>query len=189
MATKSEQNPVNSKRFTVREPILDAAERVIAEIGAGHLTLDAVAREAGISKGGLLYHFPNKDELLTALMARYVARCMEAAPAHGDGQSGGDLIKSLTRFRITSHSANKRIAHGMIAALAENPAMVRPLRAYYDELWARLKSETLKPERALLPWLAIEGLLFHELFNTSPLSDTERAKLIEEILGLLEPAQ
>src|SRR5690242_2095382 len=43
-----------------RDRILEAAERVVAEIGAARLTLDVVAQAAGVSKGGLLYHFPSK---------------------------------------------------------------------------------------------------------------------------------
>ncbi|HZB75928.1 MAG TPA: TetR family transcriptional regulator, partial [Solirubrobacteraceae bacterium] len=40
-----------------REALLDAAIRVIRRDGAQKLTLDAVAAEAGVSKGGILYHF------------------------------------------------------------------------------------------------------------------------------------
>ena len=43
-----------------RDRILEAAERVVAEVGAARLTLDVVAQAAGVSKGGLLYHFPSK---------------------------------------------------------------------------------------------------------------------------------
>ncbi len=40
--------------------ILDAASRVVLDKGASALTLESVAEQAGISKGGLLYHFPTK---------------------------------------------------------------------------------------------------------------------------------
>ena len=47
---------------TTRKSILEAASRVTAREGALNLTLEAVAKEAGVSKGGLLYHFPAADE-------------------------------------------------------------------------------------------------------------------------------
>ena len=50
--------------------LLDAASAVIRRDGAQALTLDAVAAEAGVSKGGLLYHFKSKRELLDALVRR-----------------------------------------------------------------------------------------------------------------------
>ena len=54
------------------ERLLDAAERLVSEVGAGHLTLEAVARAAGVSKGGLLYHFPSKEALLQAMIDRHL---------------------------------------------------------------------------------------------------------------------
>lgn len=56
-----------------RDRILDAAYRVASDHGAGHLTLEAIALAAGVSKGGLLYHFPSKEALIAALAADYVA--------------------------------------------------------------------------------------------------------------------
>ena len=38
--------------------------------GVPGLTLEAAARGAGVSKGGLLYHFASKEALLAALLAR-----------------------------------------------------------------------------------------------------------------------
>ena len=50
--------------------LLDAAEAVVARQGIANLTLEAVAAEAGISKGGLLHHFRTKDRLIEALVTR-----------------------------------------------------------------------------------------------------------------------
>lgn len=55
-------------RNSRRDAILKVACRLVRTMGASHLTLDAVAREAGISKGGLLYHYPTKDALIQAAL-------------------------------------------------------------------------------------------------------------------------
>lgn len=52
--------------------ILDAAEQVVLRDGVGHLTLEAAASEAGLSKGGVLYHFPTRDALVAAMVARII---------------------------------------------------------------------------------------------------------------------
>ncbi|WP_111767965.1 TetR/AcrR family transcriptional regulator [Nakamurella deserti] len=52
-----------------RERIIDALRTVLARGGASAVTLEAVAAEAGLSKGGLLYHFKNKESLYAALLA------------------------------------------------------------------------------------------------------------------------
>ncbi|WP_193598725.1 TetR/AcrR family transcriptional regulator [Microbacterium sp. YJN-G] len=53
-----------------RERVLDAYESILIREGERAATLDAVAKAAGVSKGGLLYHFASKDDLATALVAR-----------------------------------------------------------------------------------------------------------------------
>ena len=76
---------------TSRERILDAYADVLTDEGECHATLEAVAARAGVSKGGLLYHFPSKDQLAEALCDRLVAlgatrvQRFEAEPYVGDG--------------------------------------------------------------------------------------------------------
>ena len=60
-------------KASTAEQILDAAERVVARDGA-HLTIDAVVKESGFSKGGVLYNFPSKLELIKGMVARMTAR-------------------------------------------------------------------------------------------------------------------
>lgn len=57
-----------------REAILDAYEAVLIEGGATEATLDAIAEAAGVSKGGLLYHFGSKSALLTGFGERLLSR-------------------------------------------------------------------------------------------------------------------
>jgi AcrR family transcriptional regulator len=52
------------------EDILSAAERVFARDGFAATTMDAIAREAGVSKGGLYRHVASKDELFLTILAR-----------------------------------------------------------------------------------------------------------------------
>lgn len=53
-----------------KERVLDAFEALLLTDGERAATLDAVARVAGVSKGGLLYHFSSKDELAAAMIGR-----------------------------------------------------------------------------------------------------------------------
>jgi AcrR family transcriptional regulator len=57
-------------RGSARERIVDALRDQIAQEGIASATLDAVAARAGVSKGGLLYHFPSKSALFDALIDR-----------------------------------------------------------------------------------------------------------------------
>src|SRR5690349_19054927 len=70
--------------------ILTAAETVVLERGVSALTLDAVAEAAGLSKGGLIYHFESKEALIRAMIAR-IGTCMQERMDRfcaADGQPG-----------------------------------------------------------------------------------------------------
>jgi AcrR family transcriptional regulator len=49
---------------TTKERIVSAAEEVVLRHGVSRLTLEAAALEAGLSKGGVLSHFPTRDALV-----------------------------------------------------------------------------------------------------------------------------
>ena len=51
-----------------RTQMLEAAIQIVNEQGTDSLTLDAVAKRAEVSKGGLLYHFKNKKALIQGLV-------------------------------------------------------------------------------------------------------------------------
>ena len=57
-----------------RTRVLDAAERLTIARGVAGLTLEACAREAGVSKGGLLYHFASKEALVSGMLNRLAER-------------------------------------------------------------------------------------------------------------------
>lgn len=58
----------------VRQQLLEVAARLSHEQGVAGITLDAVSQAAGVSKGGLLHHFPNKLALLDGLFDDLVTR-------------------------------------------------------------------------------------------------------------------
>ena len=91
-----------SPRPSRREELLDAAIRVIRRDGAQKLTLDAVAAEAGVSKGGILYHFATKRALVDGLIERWIDdfdRRLEAA----DGEA--PCWPSTSRARTSRRAA------------------------------------------------------------------------------------
>jgi len=56
------------------ETILAAAERAFLARGFGAVTMDAIAREAGVSKATVYAHFSGKEELFGAVIAHVSAR-------------------------------------------------------------------------------------------------------------------
>ncbi|HEX9622546.1 MAG TPA: helix-turn-helix domain-containing protein, partial [Polyangiaceae bacterium] len=58
-------------RGEVSDAILAAAEHVVAQVGIGGASMQALAKEAGVSVGTLYNYFGDRDGLLRALVVRH----------------------------------------------------------------------------------------------------------------------
>ncbi len=71
-----------------REELVEAAERALLRSGLSALTVRAVASEAGVSPGAVLYHYAKADDLVyelhRTLVDRYVAARMRAVAKLAD---------------------------------------------------------------------------------------------------------
>lgn len=183
-----------------RDRLLDAAERVVVESGATHLTLDAVAKSAGVSKGGLLYHFPSKEALLEGMLSRHfqdvdaevsrrLARRTAKTARRGNGSSRraakpsrADLFSERVRVLLELHPGRPAVGAAMLAASADNPEHMAVCRAEYRKLldeFARLPGGF---EGSALVLLAVQGLLLAELLHLSPYTPQERSRLAKALL-------
>lgn len=146
--------------MTARPALLEAATRVVLARGGAALTLDAVAREAGVSKGGLLYHFPSKSALIAGLVAHLVAGFEAALAAAEAGERGpGRFTRAwLTVASSAEVAALDAASAGLVAAVAEDPALLAPLREAYARWDARMAADGLDPADAALVRFALDGL-------------------------------
>ncbi|KOX11293.1 TetR/AcrR family transcriptional regulator [Nocardiopsis sp. NRRL B-16309] len=62
---------------STRTRILDGALDLLRAEGGGSVTLDAAARQAGLTKPGLMYHFPTKEALKLGIVDHVAARWEE----------------------------------------------------------------------------------------------------------------
>ena len=57
-----------------RNELMDAAERLFVEKGYDHTSASDIIRKVGVAQGTFYYYFTSKDEILTAVIDRYVER-------------------------------------------------------------------------------------------------------------------
>jgi AcrR family transcriptional regulator len=169
-----------------KEMILDAAERVITKRGPAHFTLDAVAAEAGISKGGLLYNFPSKQSLIEGMVLGHIERFRQRFEALRADREGPDsVICSLIEARKASGVA-RGTGLVILSGIAENPALLSPLRKKTREALAEVRSNATDPVIATMIWLAIDGLEFLELLDISPFDEAGRKELEAEMADYIK---
>lgn len=162
---------------------------VAGESGASHLSLDAIARRAGVSKGGLLYHFPKKDALLRALVEHHLAG-IDAATRDAQGETGRPNAVACAfvqayRDKVVCQPARPS---GIFAALADNPHLLEPVRAHQKRIADRIRATAADPDLSLIAFLVVEGLKALDLFEADPLTSDERERVLVSLLRDLESA-
>jgi len=169
-----------STRRNSREVILDAAEAVVLERGALSLTLDAVAERAGVSKGGLIYNFHTKQALLQAMVDR-LCRSFEAHTVERMGKNTG-AAAALSAYvaGALNRNADGGVAASLLAAIANDPNLLSPMRAHLRRWLPRLAAPSFA-DRAIV-WLATEGLWLLELLKLSPLKQTQRRQICSPLI-------
>lgn len=178
------------KRTIDRDLILDAAEHVIARDGAVHLTLDAVALEAGVSKGSVVYDHKTKQALISAIVQRALSRDNAFNTACADALAG-PVDSRVVRGRIAAATnplpaEQGAIALSLCAALAQDAELRAAMQRNQSEVIQALMADAASPRSALLAYLALEGLKLLESLDFHVFPSDERARLLQEIDGLVD---
>lgn len=164
--------------------ILDAAERLTIARGVAGLTLEACAREAGVSKGGLLYHFASKEALVTGMLNRVAERIeldwrhtLAAQPEAHPARAARAVL--AWAFGTPDEVCEKHELAGAVflAAFHHDRTLLDPIRAVFERIRARLREDALPPGRALTIMLASDGLFLSNLFGLYRPSHEEHAQL------------
>jgi AcrR family transcriptional regulator len=170
---------VKSKKSS-RLKILLAADELAHDLGPGNLSLDAVAHRAGVSKGGLLYHFPTKARLLEALVEHHIEAfdTTLSAKQKARGEERNGLLAAYLDLVMADFDKKQPPPSGVLAALAENPDFIKPIRQYNRVLLDRLKANATNETAALVMFLALEGMRAMQVFGLDVLTLQERDEVV-----------
>lgn len=168
-----------------RQRILAAAETIAREAGPGNLSLDAVAACAGVSKGGLLYHFKSKNALMEALVHEFCNRFDVALRNAGsEGEPDGVIAAYVLQF-LKEREARAKPPSGLLAALAEDPELLDPVRIYERDFLERIRANASDKDQATVVFLVINGIRSMELLNCKVLNDNEEREVLDYLARCL----
>lgn len=118
-----------------REQILDAAFHAFAELGYRDTAVDEIARQSSTSKGGVYFHFPNKEAIFRELMRttsdRLVAKVEAAVAAETDPIDRADVAIRTVLETFAGHRTMARLL------LVDGIAAGRGFQAEIDRLHER----------------------------------------------------
>ncbi len=178
----------------MRTRILDAVERIVVHKGVGGLTLEAAAREAGVSKGGLLYHFASKEALLTGLLQRladFIAQEYQAGVAR-QPEGPGRIARAQIAWAFgesdcyPGEERHDRAAAVFLAAFHHDPALLDPMRAVMARMKADLLADGTPHGAAMAVLTATDGLFMAHLFGLYHPSAEDIAALRATLDALVE---
>lgn len=182
---------VTSSESSTPERILRAAEDLVLREGVAHLTLEAAAAEAGLSKGGVLYHFRSRTALVRAMVARLGAGFdQDLRAVRGDASQPGSFTRAYLRATVDppAHpdaARDERLGAALLAALAADPDLLAPLGEHFAKWQEALDRDGLEPSgRSTVVRLAADGLWLLDLVGLTCLTPRQRADAVAELSRL-----
>lgn len=172
-----------------RDRLLDAAEEILRTQGAAALTINAVARACGITKGGVQYAFGTKDDIIDAMFARwnrdYDARFAAIA---GDSPDPVQRLRAHVAATREADEVSMSKAASLMAGLMQTPEHLVSTQDWYRDRLAGLDGDDPQARRARLAFFACEGAFLLHFLRFMPQDDAEWRALFDDIAALLDPA-
>ncbi|MEV4804084.1 TetR/AcrR family transcriptional regulator [Nonomuraea sp. NPDC049421] len=166
-----------------RDELLDAAEELLCDQGSTALTLAAVAERAGVSKGGLLYHYGSKDDLIRGMVERLIDDFDELVAA----QRGVTYTERYLGATLAAVRSGRLRRWAVVTGASGNLFLLAPLR----EAMARWHREGLSDEpdplAAQIVRLACEGLWDVASHDPELNSEEDLQALERRLSALLTP--
>jgi AcrR family transcriptional regulator len=177
-----------------KERILDAAEAVLLRDGLGGFSVDAVVREAQLSKGGFFHNFASKEELLAAILGRIAADIEPQvdALAAQDRPGPGRRLRARVQLALDMAPAERRRLRALVLALiaatmAGGEAIAAGARAANQHDLQQAVTDGLPAGRALVVQLALDGYWLGESLGTLALDARQKSAFREALLELARP--
>lgn len=162
-----------------KDTICEAAICIAGRDGLLAMTLENVAKEAGITKGGVMYHFPSKEELMRGVLEYFSTQCEtmlmrrvadDPEPRMRWARCMLDCLFPTTsdETRLPGPLSSDVLARFFVAALTgavTSPAAMQPLRDLALRMRARCLSDPRDGVEQLLVWLTIDGLLLWQFMG------------------------
>lgn len=176
-------------RERTRAAVLESAERLLTERGT-RVSVAEVAADAGVSKSGLLHHFPSKDALLLAVAEHGLAIFKAEVLRHVDLAENrpGKVLRAYVRTLCGGSSRAMAVfsPSTLWTGLTAVPGMASITAADAEDWRGTFARDGLPEARSLVVRHAAEGLA--AAAGMPPyLDERELAVARDALLDLAEP--
>lgn len=176
-----------AEAMQTRETVLKAAAQVIASQGVNAFTIEAVAQQAGVTKGGVLHHFPSKEDLMNGLIDQVIeafnARLLEELKAEPPEQPGRWLRAYIRTVFFTDYQ-DKNLIPALAAAVAADHRTLEHIRRSFEQSQRAAVQDGIDPIQATIIRLAVDGLVFTRALGVDVLDSETSEKVYNELFRL-----
>lgn len=153
-----------------REQILDAFEVCVARYGIDGATLARTAEQAGLARALIRHNIGNREELLAALVTRFLANSRDSMAELIEELPRKDRLRSLVDWLFDPDDFDSQIvqvSNALIAASSEDPGLARRMQAWRDDFLAQLQAviaaerPTAEPARVAAVAAGLMGIYFN----------------------------
>lgn len=171
-------------RKSKKAEIVGAALRIVEREGLPALTYESLAAEAGLTKGGLLYHFPSRDALIQTLHEQ-VAQDWEAEMIRAGGPDPTAVERWGAYAKVTATGATRTDLVLLLDAQSEEKNA--PWKRVLEEWGPPVPTEADDQDamRAFVARLAADGLWMFEALGNGQLSEQMRVRVAAYIAANL----
>lgn len=176
-AYKRKKEPELNKQL-----ILDAATEIGAAGDWHDVTFQAIADKTGLSKGGIIHHFKNKDELLDELMKRSLAGLTEWMQVFNEEVGSDDKAYGYLKFVIdkSNDAQYQKLMSIVIKSILASPQY----RKWWEEWY---QANIMPPDgtdvsiHSLIMLLVADGIWYSEGFGFSVVNDETKQKILKHL--------
>ncbi|PSB58283.1 TetR family transcriptional regulator [Chamaesiphon polymorphus CCALA 037] len=176
-----------------RDRLLQATSHIIQTQGIERLTLDAVAKEAKVSKGGLLYHFSTKEALIAgvvqSLMDEFDADIDRELALDRSPESPGRWLRAYVNATFNGKPLPTTLISSLALVATSNPDLLELVQSRFDAWQQKISVSGLDPVRANLVRLAADGFGDTEMFGRTLPNAALREDLLAMLLAMIQEAE
>jgi len=164
----TELAPKTAARASAEEALLDAAERLLVDVGHAGITTRRVAEEAGVNHGLVHYYFGSNENLLVRALERFTGRLVDRQRAlYAADVPFVEKWRTAMRYLLSEDVSYQKVWLEL-QALAWNNADLQARLALVNAEWRAVLTEAFEePHRELGIELPLEALVSLVMtFNT-----------------------
>lgn len=171
-----------------REKLLAAMFQIVQEQGANYLTYDNLVSKSGLTRGGVMYHFPSKKSMLQGLVDHYMSSGLNQVEARWEkfGKTPDTMLKAEIEVMLEMNMKDREAPSVLLPVIINNPEMIGNIRKIVEQRYKVLEQTKMGFERAALIAMALDCFGMSQAFGMHLMSDQKRKKLLSYMLRLVD---